>query len=318
MKILVLRKKSSKVTWSDSLALLSEELDAKEGISVNEFLVDINIFKSIYDFFFNKFLHKKKYDIVICHHAITFYLSLPLFFFIKSSKRIFLAHEGEVHLGWKFAVLNNQILKLGSLLRYSVIWNTFPSNFFSKTFVLSKPQKKYYKNSEVVHYLGVNEKVFKSVAANKCNRGLFPSAISRPEKGWNSIPSSLKRMLVYPENLKNIEMPQLYSSSEFVIIPSVFETYSLVLIEALLCNAVIFTTKNVGLASDLLDLYGYDYLVEQGLYVASTHEEMFNLVLKFESSGHEPSTRQLAKDSFLTSSLSANTLLSKITGVLNE
>ena len=43
MKILVLRKKSSKVTWSDSLALLSEELDAKEGISVNEFLVKILI-----------------------------------------------------------------------------------------------------------------------------------------------------------------------------------------------------------------------------------------------------------------------------------
>lgn len=317
MKLLVLKKKSNDINWSDSLELLNCNLSSIKDVE----LYNVNIGYN----FFNNYMalrnlsknEVKCFDVIVLHHAITFYFCFFFLFFFKTKAKIFFAHEGEIHLGWKYAFKNKQLKNIGSLLRYSKLWNKLPSLFFDYVYVLSGNQSRQFSKSKVVHFLGVDESTFNVLDDVGSTQGiLFPANINRFEKGWHLLSEQSRKDCFYPCNTPNNEMPFLYNKAKIVVIPSVYETYCIALVEALFCNKVVITTRNVGLASDLLRTYGYEYLREKGLFVFDNIEELNKNLQDIYVSNIQPDTRDLAFDNNLSSVLSARNLYSTFLKVI--
>ncbi|EOV8409734.1 glycosyltransferase [Escherichia coli] len=305
MKILILKKKNSSLNWSDSLSLLSKNLSLIENCNIYHIDISYNLLSNYKKLSKLKHNHGNEFDFILVHHSIVFYFSFfyPLLLNIK--KKIFFAHEGEFHLGWNYALKNNQIKNIGSLFRYSRIWNTLPTLFFDDVYCLSKLQSIQYPKSKIIHFLGVNEDLFKPIDIKKTQKILFPANILRYEKGWSLLDKKIQDICIYPDNTKNSEMPLLYNQVKFVVIPSIFETYCLALIEALLCNKIIITTKNVGLAADLLNDYDFNTLASLGLFIFNDINDINDNFESIIELNVKPKTRAFAIENKLSSKLSA-------------
>lgn len=309
MKILVLKKLNNDINWSDSLNLLNYNLSSIKDVELHVVDISYNIINNYKKL---KGLKRKicsSFDVIILHHAITFYFCFFFLLLFQSKAKVFFAHEGEIHLGWKYAFKNKQIKSFGSFLRFSKVWNKLPCFFFDHVYALSSRQSKQYSKVKVVHFLGVDDTVFNISGDSSFSKGIFfPANILRFEKGWHLLSDKNKKMCFYPYNTPNKEMPSLYNQAKVVVIPSVFETYCIALVEALLCNKVVVTTSNIGLAYDLLQAYGSSYLEKRGLFVFNSIKELNENLQDIYMHGVNANTRELALDNNLSCSSSAKKL----------
>ncbi|HFG2217292.1 TPA: glycosyltransferase, partial [Vibrio cholerae] len=183
---------------------------------------------------------------------------------------IFIPHEGEPFLGWKFAFNKKQLNRCGAFLRFSKLYNKIPYYFSNETLLLSDIQRPLYPNANTINLLGIDSNVFKPESGIEKDVDIFfPSNISAPEKGFSRISHLLNDyMVIYPENTPNDQMPNLYCRAKIVVIPSVFETYGLVVLEALFCNSVVLVSSNVGVVHELLKVYSESKLESMGLFIS--------------------------------------------------
>ncbi|HIF9143117.1 TPA: glycosyltransferase [Photobacterium damselae] len=258
MKILFVAKSRSDKAWSSAIDLLISVISKYSYIDVL-YIKDIDI----------KHISLVDYDYIFINHSISFYLFLLKFKFFDFNKIVYIAHEGEPFLGWFFALKNKQLRKLGSWLRFSKLYNMLPYYLSRDTICLSGLQQAIYKKSSIVKLLGVNDNIFKYNYSSIKNIDIFfPSKITSPEKNFHAIKFlEYKYNLQYPNNTPNNMMPELYNRAKLVIIPSVFETYGLVLVEAMMTNSLILVNSNVGILHELLIKYPESVLNDYGIYI---------------------------------------------------
>ncbi|MUJ21750.1 glycosyltransferase [Aliivibrio fischeri] len=266
MNVLLVMKEQSNSSWSSSLQYLAEEFKNKE--------LDVYYVGGIYSD-----IDISVYDKIIINHSYCFYKFLLKFGFNK--KIIFIPHEGEPFLGWYHAIKQKQLNRFGAYLRYSKLYNLIPYYLSSETILLSNLQRNLYKKGKVINLLGVNEDIFKPEKIKKTHDIFFPSKRTSPEKGFHKIICLSRRYsILFPDNTPNNEMVKMYNQSKVILIPSVFETYGLVVIEAMLTNSVIIVSENIGIIHDLLKKFSKEELSNKGIFIFSMNDNIKDYVEK--------------------------------------
>ena len=278
LKILYVKKKTKHKKWSNVLERQFFDLERLAHGNVQLYEVDTqslliyitNIFKILI------LLNKQNFDIIYINHIICAYPFVPLKVFYR--KRMILAlHETEPVLGFRFAIKNFKDLSWKEFLRYSFMYK-LPLYFFKEILVLNKrqiPQNKSKRKYHQMNYLGINLEAFKKKGNVKFYEELkifFPNDHSRPEKGYVFIEEALKDL-----NLKFVirtgggyeynEMKEIYQESDIVILTSIYETYSLSLLESMASNTLVVASNQLGLIINLLEKYTPKELESFGLFV---------------------------------------------------
>lgn len=225
-------------------------------------------------------LFKNDYTLIYVNHIICAYPSLLGIFWFKGEKVLAL-HESEPVLGWRFALKNSSQFSNKVLLRYTKLFS-YPLRFFDRILVLNQKQTTIYRKSYnfiQLNYLGVNSDFFKCSVKATCDTVtlLFPHDPSRFEKGaifFENMVEVLRKdnsdiQVAKGGKLSRYQMLNQYCRSDIVYLTGYYETYSLVLLEAMSCNKFIVVSENIGLADNFLTHYCKEELEEYGIFVVS-------------------------------------------------
>ncbi len=293
MRLLYIKKKSGSNTWSnilDKQFSIVHELNGKNATSYDvdtssivSYLKNIEKLKSI--------LINEKIDVIFTHHVISAY---PLVLATKNKSKvlkILALHESEPVLGRTFFLRYFNYLTAKEVIRYSTIWNKTPIRFFDKVFVLNRQQANTLKldNFEQINFLGVDADVFKpaeKVRGSKKFTIFFPHNPQRPDKGFIFLKGAVDELkfsveLIVGGKISYNEMKDVYADSDVIVLPSIYETYSMALLEAMACNKVVVASRGVGLTQNLLEKYSEYDLSNFGIFVCDPTKESIESVINY-------------------------------------
>jgi glycosyltransferase involved in cell wall biosynthesis len=281
-KYLYIKKKTSNASWSDVLDRQYRELAELSGGNFELFEIDTSSIQSFWRsiVLVTKLLKSNRHQVVYINHIICAYPSLLGILFFKG-KKILALHEGEPVLGLSFAFKNRQHLSVKEFLRYSPFFN-LPPLFFSSIFILNEQQNvRRRPHFYQVNFLGVNQRLFYPNDHEQNDKGLlrlfFPNNPVRPEKGFDYIKQAVE-LLPMPYTLytggkyKHQEMNSLYNSADVVFLSSMYETYSMALLEAMAVNKTIIAHYNVGLVQNMLTHKSKEELKDYGIWVVDVRD----------------------------------------------
>lgn len=306
MKILFISKKQKIASWSDSILKLKENLDSLHGVEVKGFEIDTG---SISRYLENgrrlrPILDRYDFDLVFVNHVICAWPILAVIGGFKGVKVLAL-HETEPVLGYGFLLKNIFNVPIKQWIRYPHFWNSHPLAKFDRVFILNDQQRlygKYSKKYKQVNYLGVDEKRFFPIEkTGKRRRAFFPFGLDRFEKGYEIAEKAVREYpdleLVRGGNIPNSEMPGVYQNADMLILPTLYETYSLSLLEAMASNIFVVVNRSVGLIENLGKDYTEAELIDFGIAVCDRSVDSFtegiNRILTKIEAGKIPRTREL-------------------------
>ena len=241
-KILYIKKLDRNTKWSNVLDRQFQQLKNLYGKGISLYEVNtstiFNYLKNIFGIF--KLIKKEKYDVLYVNHLICGLICIPNLFLVK--RTILALHESEQALGWKFAIKHFRNIPLKHFLRYSYLFS-LPTLFFKEILVLSDGQlfASFLRNKSCqLNFLGIDMERFQLKTKKDKSRDVinifFPHNPRRPDKGFNYADMSL-RMVNFDFELDiggdydYDEMTKLYFDTDIVLITTIYETYSLVLLE---------------------------------------------------------------------------------------
>ncbi len=307
MKLLFISKKKKGVNWSDSIDLLREDLAALEGVELLGFEVDTG---GLNNYLGNskrlsEILNEQDFDVILVHHVIC---AWPLGKVIKKFRgtKVIALHETEPVLGFSYLLKNIFRLPLKHWIRFPGYWNSRPLHWFDQVWILSKKQALFKGSMEKykqVNFLGVDEQRFQAKTDFGGNpKVFFPFGPERAEKGYSLAFESLNGLQAKPElilggNFPFEKMPAVYKSCQVLLLLSLFETYSLVVLEAMASNLFLVVSKGIGLVEQLSNLYTKNELKDLGVYVverepSSICKALEEVLLRIEKE-EIPKTREL-------------------------
>ncbi len=306
MRILFISKKPKTASWSDSIIQLRENLDSIEGVEVIRFEVDTG---GVRRYLSNarrlrSIMDSEKIQLIFVNHVIC---AWPIFGPLKrfSGKKVLALHETEPVLGYSYLLQNLLRIPIKHWIRYQKFWNSHPLKFFDKVFILNQRQALFPRHKDKYHqvnYLGVDaERFLPSESAEPALNGLFPFGADRIEKGFKLAKGAVERVqgvqLKYGGAIPFTEMPEHYRRSAFLLLPTLYETYSLVLLEAFASNIFVIANRHVGLVENLLEKYSREELLSFGLFVSKrTIDSLVEGVQEIKErirKGVKPRTREL-------------------------
>ncbi|MBT1690191.1 glycosyltransferase [Dawidia soli] len=284
-KILYIKKKPTTVKWSDVLQRQFEALWRLSGGNVDLYEVDTggllaygkNILR------IGRLMRQNKYSVVYVNHVICAYpFVLSRWFYGKKGAATVLAlHETEPVLGWQFVRAHSDMLSTKEKVRYTKFLQ-WPLPFFDRLLVLNNRQRT---NTALAqryvqqNYLGVDPEAFSGPGQHDLKAGapfqiFFPHNPGRPEKGFALTERAIENLpftfhLTVGGHIAHPDMPAAYHKSHVVMLTGMYETYSLVLLEAMAADRFIIATKEIGLVENLLELYTVEALEAYGLFVVN-------------------------------------------------
>ncbi|EPG0370959.1 hypothetical protein ACSWVZ_003845 [Photobacterium damselae] len=270
-------------------------------------------FLSIVQVFFHILKNYRELDFLLINYVTLYYIFGFVFKWL-GVKTVFIPHEGEPLFPKKYyhsiSGLRRFLIKK-SYTQYCI------DNAYETIFLSELQKKVFFSNNGQILHLGSNSNFFNDRILWEKRKGVFfPSRKCEEIKGYQLI-SSLNDLLINKDYVyAQDEMAIAYSNAKIVVIPSIIETYSFSMVEAMLSNCIIVTSRNVGLAYDLLLEYKKVDLEELGLYIVDDLNEIDTFVLSLINNSilKEPKTRQLA----LEIGLDSQNISHKIKHILNE
>jgi len=288
LKILYIYKKSKSNDWSNILNKQYYYIN-KRAETIKYEVETSSIAKYIMNVFsLLKLLNVNEFDRVIIHHTICAY-PLLIARMLSNKKRLFVvlaSHESEMMFS-----LRMKITDIRNLLRGFKLYHIIPMKIVDKVIFLNV--QPYIAlgidiNYSIVNYLGFysDRSISNEMKLNRKNNVFFPHNIKRLDKGYKVLYEVMrldkynKMNLFFPDKTPYDEMIKFYIKSDIVIIPSIaYETYSLVLIEAMFYNRYIIASNKLGLSMNLLEKYDINYLKSKGLFIVNpTHIEIENAI----------------------------------------
>ena len=313
IKILFIQKKNPGFVWSSAIDDLFDWGKRKlEQVDLESCIITT---KGNNTEVKNKISSLKKDDIIVFNHAISFWLLQKSIRKAKKTgvKIFYFMHEHEHILGQYFLINNLINIKPKEWLRYCYFWYKKPIKFSTNIIGLSFCQcintiilKKFWRISA----LGIKPEIFPakgnvSTAPNKKIKILFAHNPSRFDKGFrftNFIKENDELELIMGNNLKlpYNEVYTKYHNADIVFLPSDYESYSIVLIEALATNSLIVTNTNAGVIQLLLSKYSKLELEDKGLFISehniNKYRETMSKAIKAIKNNKTVSTSELFKE----------------------
>ncbi|MBT1712203.1 glycosyltransferase [Fulvivirgaceae bacterium PWU5] len=284
-KILYIKKKANTVKWSDVLQRQFEDLKHLSGGNVDLYEVDtaglLAYWKNIRRI--GRLMRQHEYTVVYVNHVICAYpFVLSRWFYRKKGVTTVLAlHETEPVLGWQFVREHRDMLSAKEKVRYTKFLQ-WPLPFFDTLLVLNNRQRTNPRLAQryVQHnYLGVDVERFGALGQEEFVAGerfhvFFPHNPERPEKGFGLLENAVADLpfaydLTVGGNIPYPEMPAAYRKSHVVMLTGMYETYSLVLLEAMAADRFIIATNVIGLVENLRELFTVEELEAYGLFVVN-------------------------------------------------
>jgi hypothetical protein len=284
-KILYIKKKPNTVKWSDVLQRQFEDLRRLSGGQVDLYEVDtgglLAYLKNIRRI--GRLLRQNQYIVVYVNHVICSYpfVVSRWFYRTKGLTTVLALHETEPVLGWQFVREHRDMLSTKEKVRYTKFLQ-WPLPFFDKLLVLNNRQRTntaLAQRYEQRNYLGVDLQAFSGAESHPfvvCTpfQIFFPHNPGRPEKGFALTEKAVENLpfafdLTVGGNIAHPDMPAAYHKSDVVMLTGWYETYSLVLLEAMTADRFIIATKEIGLVENLLELYTVEALEAFGLFVVN-------------------------------------------------
>lgn len=237
-----------------------------------------------------------RFEVLIINYVFLTFLLLPAVIFLRliGRKVIFIPHEGEPVFPSRY----KKGLK-GFRRIISYIYLTRVCVYFTTaTVFLSRLQGNClgYTNALYLH-LSSDASFYHSIYSFDVRDGFFFSGRYRePIKGYSLIENSVCDIKYNVNDVDQYQMSLCYSTSKVVVIPSIIETYSFSMVEAMLSDCVIVTSRSTGLAFDLANEYPIEFLADMGIFVLDKPEdiEFFlneNAIVLLNT---KPKTRQFA------------------------
>lgn len=284
-KILYIKKKPTTVKWSDVLQRQFEDLRQLSGGHVDLYEVDtgglLAYWKNIRRI--GRLMRQNGYAVVYVNHVICAYpfVLSRWFYRTKGVATVLALHETEPVLGWQFVRAHGDMLSMKEKVRYTRFLR-WPLSFFDTLLVLNNRQRtnpalaqRYVQQN----YLGVDLAAFSGPGQPEFDAEapfqiFFPHNPGRPEKGFALTEKAVEDLpfafrLTVGGNIPHPEMPGAYHKSHVVMLTGQYETYSLVLLEAMAADRFIIATKEIGLVENLLELYTVEALEAYGLFVVN-------------------------------------------------
>lgn len=284
-KILYIKKKPNTVKWSDVLQRQFEDLNQLSGGNVDLYEVDTAglsaYVKNIRRI--GRLIRQHDYTVVYVNHVICAYpFVLSRWFYRKQGVTTVLAlHETEPVLGWQFVREHRDMLSTKEKVRYTKFLQ-WPLPFFDTLLVLNNRQRTNARLAQryvQLNYLGVDLQRFGALGQDEFVVGerlqvFFPHNPGRPEKGFALLENAVANLpfaydLTVGGNIPHPEMPAAYRKSHVVMLTGMYETYSLVLLEAMAADRFIIATNVIGLVENLRELFSVEELEAYGLFVVN-------------------------------------------------
>ncbi|ATC93416.1 glycosyltransferase [Pseudoalteromonas tunicata] len=234
--------------------------------------------KSIKTFFLDYitiFRKAMKCQVVIINYVSLFLLFGPLLrCFLK--KVIFIPHEGEPLFPKQF----KDAIPFPRSIISSIFLSRFCVFLASETYCLSMLQAEFLKaNKDKVIRFGINPHFVNTQKYSKYGC-FFPNRKRELIKAYDQIHECHHLIMNQSfDELSSEQMSEFYEKSKIVLIPSIIETYSYCLAEAMLANSIVLATKQVGLAYDLCEIYSIERLAEHGIYIFDTQTSLSQFLL---------------------------------------
>ncbi len=311
MKLLYVYKKPKSINWSNVLAEQGRILAQQPDCELIEFEIDTG---SVSAYFSNRkrleaVLNGRSVDIIMVHHIIC---SWPLLPWIRkfSGTKILMLHEAEPVLGYGFLFSNFFKIPIKHWIRYNRFWNSKPLSAFDRVVVLSDGQrvfKRYQKRYHQINFLGVDANGFQPMDKHEQHVPIvfFPFGPERIEKGFENFAEVLGKFgsEVDPKVGGDIpfeSMPEVFRSVDILFLPGTYETYSLVILEAMASDNFILVNENVGIIQNLLKDRSLEKLREYGIYPVSDgkkgYEKFLREILDRIKTGKIARTRSLFEE----------------------
>lgn len=222
--------------------------------------------------------------VVLVNHSICWWALWPTLMALKrqGATVCLCMHEHEHILGMSFVMKHLAHFKLKELLRYSRLFHGIPARKSSRVLVLSDAQASVLRIPDAVRtsYLPVDGRLF---PADRTVRGgqqtapavLFAHDPARFDKGHRFLApaqalTTLPMDITYGRS-KDLPFDQVYTkywNCDVLFLPSDWESFSLVFVEALACNKFIVTSNRVGALRLLTGKYSLDELALFGVFVS--------------------------------------------------
>lgn len=222
--------------------------------------------------------------VVLINHSICWWAVWPVLLKLKrrGATICLCMHEHEHILGMSFVLRHLANLRLKEVLRYSRLFHGIPARLSTRVLVLADAQASVLGIPDAIRtsYLPVSGTIFRAHRDQQPGASagavvLFAHDPSRFDKGHRFVASaqSLARhamKFVYGRdtNLPFDRVYEKYWSCDVLFLPSDWESYSLVFIEALACNKFVVTNTRVGAVRLLLAKYSITDLESFGLFLA--------------------------------------------------
>ncbi|MBE0369272.1 glycosyltransferase family protein [Pseudoalteromonas aurantia] len=272
----------------NGVGLLAEQMREDEDVHFEFFSKSL---KSIVGDFFRIIRKGARCDTIVINYVFLCLLFAPIFRLLGKNV-VFVPHEGE-------PLFPNRLKSEIHIIRRIIASKRLTSvcvHLANKTLCLSKLQAKALGtcDKDIIHF-GTR---FPLISSNEdSNLFFFPNRKHEEIKGYGLIKSCHHLMINHDEGeLSYDKMVEFYTQAKVVLIPSMIETYSYCMAEAMLANCIVIVTKDVGLAYDLEERIGGGELESYGIYIVDKPEDVAKLALKhYELLITRPSrTRELA------------------------
>lgn len=222
--------------------------------------------------------------VVLINHSICWWAVWPVLQRLKrrGATICLCMHEHEHILGMSFVVKHLANFRTKEILRYSRLFHGIPARLSTRVLVLADAQASILGIPDAIRtsYLPVDGALFPAhrdhrPPANARAVVLFAHDPSRFDKGHRFVASAQTLMqrkteFVYGRNT-NLPFEKVYVKywgCDVLFLPSDWESYSLVFVEALACNKFIVSNARVGALRLLLGKYSVEDLESFGLFVS--------------------------------------------------
>ena len=222
--------------------------------------------------------------VILVNHSICWWALWPTLRRLKreGATVVLCMHEHEHILGMTYARRNLGALSWQEVLRHSRLYHGLAAKQASRVLVLAEAQAAVLGIDNAIRcsYLPVDSKLFPPDINRRHPEGgqpvvLFAHDQKRFDKGHRFVApvrDILGNSVIWNYGReKNLPFDQVYRKywgADILFLPSDWESYSLVFIEALACNKFIVCSPQVGAARLLLAKYSTDELAAAGVYVA--------------------------------------------------
>lgn len=301
-RLIVVRKRWAGVAgWSDAI---QKFYDSAADCFMEAALVEISLSGFAALFHANRKLNTAIYSsgtvqslVILVNHSICWLALWPTLRRVKrqGATVVLCMHEHEHILGMPYVWRNLGALSWREIVRYSRLYHSLAAKQATKVLVLAEAQAAVLgvSNSIRASFLPVDGNLFPPDIRGR-HAGSSPPVVlfahdpQRFDKGHRFV-GAVSDMLggrvtwVYGRQ-KNLPFEQVYKKywdADILFLPSDWESYSLVFIEALACNKFIVCSPYVGAARLLLAKYSADELLVFGLCVARHDVDDYFKALEF-------------------------------------